>query len=251
MHKFLSKFIVIAVIVNLFTGIIAISLSDTALAQTPQTTTNPDGTQQIEEGDFLHFCMQWAASFNYGDAGPGFSTGLTSETVYLFEGEMLTSSEITNRKAQRYQEQIQFCMENPDKFINSNLEKFDLNVILKRGKQFLPEVTPELINFPEIPGTEGLDPAEGIPELIAFVYLIGLWLVGVAVFVQITIGGVRWLLSAGKPGEIEKAKSQITNAIFGLILLLSSYVILNTINPDLVNGIFETKPIGGGPTIPH
>ena len=137
-------------------------------------------------------------------------------------------------------------MENPDNFINNNLENFDLNVILDRGKQFLPTETPRLINFPEIPGTENLDPAEGIPELIAFVYLIGLWLVGIAVFVQITGGGVRWLLSAGKPGEIEKAKAQILNAIFGLILLLSSYVILNTINPDLINGVFVTKPIGVG-----
>jgi len=142
-------------------------------------------------------------------------------------------------------------MNDPQQFAEAVKNDFDLNVILKEGKQFLPIATPELINFPEIPGTEGLDPAEGIPELIAFVYLIGLWLVGIAVFVQITGGGVRWLLSAGKPGEIEKAKSQITNAIFGLILLLSSYVILNTINPDLVNGVFETKPIGGGPTIPH
>ncbi len=248
MHKFLSKFIVTMAIINIFIGMIAIGLSGIATAQT---TTNPDGTQTVDDDEFLHFCMQWAASFNYGDTGHKFSSGLTGETVYLFEGEMLTSSEITNRKAQKYQEQIQFCLENPDKFINSSLENFDLNVILMRGKQFLPTETPRLINFPEIPGTENLDPAEGIPELIAFVYLIGLWLVGIAVFVQITGGGVRWLLSAGKPGEIEKAKAQITNAIFGLILLLSSYVILYTINPDLINGVFVTKPIGGGPTIPH
>jgi len=227
MHKFLSKFIIIAVIVNLFTGIIAISLSDTALAQTPQTTINPDGTQQIVEEDFEAFCKMWAATgFDFGDTNGGVA-------------------------AAKYQEQVQLCLENPDNFINSNLENFDLNVILDRGKQFLPTETPRLINFPEIPGTENLDPAEGIPELIAFVYLIGLWLVGIAVFVQITGGGVRWLLSAGKPGEIEKAKAQITNAIFGLVLLLSSYVILNTINPDLINGVFVTKPIGGGPTIPH
>jgi len=224
MHKFLSKFIIIAVIVNLFTGIIAISLSDTAFAQTPQTTINPDGTQQIVEEDFEAFCKMWAAT------GFDFSSG--------------------DNPAADYQEQVGYCMENPDNFINNNLENFDLNVILDRGKQFLPTETPRLINFPEIPGTENLDPAEGIPELIAFVYLIGLWLVGIAVFVQITGGGVRWLLSAGKPGEIEKAKAQILNAIFGLILLLSSYVILNTINPDLINGVFVTKPIGTG-GLPH
>jgi len=229
MHKFLSKFIVIAVIVNLFTGIIAISLSDTALA-----IELPAGPEEAQNEEWRGFCSTWASSHHF-DVTPGTETDTPEGAEARAEWE--------NR--------FQSCMNDPQQFAEAVKNDFDLNVILKEGKQFLPIATPELINFPEIPGTEGLDPAEGIPELIAFVYLIGLWLVGIAVFVQITGGGVRWLLSAGKPGEIEKAKSQITNAIFGLILLLSSYVILNTINPDLVNGVFETKPIGGGPTIPH
>lgn len=245
MHKFLSKFIVIAAIVNLFIGIVAIGLSDIALAQDPETEINPDGTQQVKKEDFHHFCRIWATNFDYGDyfidyeaAGP--------EVIYIYEGKRYTWSQLSIEKNKKYQEQVKLCLDSPENFINQNMENFDLNMIIKQGKQVLPTESPRFIHFPEVPGTESLKPAEGIPELIAFVYLVGLWLVGAAVFVQITGGGVRWLLAAGKPGEIEKAKTQITNAIFGLILLLSSFVILNTINPDLVNGIFDLPPIGTG-----
>jgi len=98
-------------------------------------------------------------------------------------------------------------------------------------------------NLPEVPGTP--DPTKGIPELVAFIYGAALWIVGIAVFVQITIGGVQWLLSAAIPAQKKEAQTKITNAIFGLILLLSSYVIMNTINPDLVNTAFNLPEMVG------
>jgi len=249
MHRFLSKFIVTIVIVNMVIGIIAVGLSEMAFAQ--DITTTSDGAQRVKEDQFQRFCENWAAGkeFDYGSDAPVYYSG-PSGTTYLYEGEEVTRSQLLASQQKKYRAQIEVCLNNPQWFVNTNLEKFDLNIILRRGKQVLPTETPRLINFPEIPGTENLDPAKGIPELIAFVYLIGLWLVGIAVFVQITGGGVTWLLSAGKPGEIEKAKAQITNAIFGLVLLLSSYVILNTINPDLINGIFDPPNIGVG-GLPH
>jgi len=65
------------------------------------------------------------------------------------------------------------------------------------------------------------------------------------VFVQITVGGAQWLIGAAKPDEIAKAKSKIMNALIGLVLLLSSYVILNTINPDLVKTAFKLPDLVG------
>ncbi len=98
-------------------------------------------------------------------------------------------------------------------------------------------------NLPDVPGAP--DPTKGIPELVAFVYAFALWIVGLAVFVMITVGGVRWLISAAIPSEQAKAKAQILNAIFGLILLLSSYVILHTINPGLVKTAFQLPKLVG------
>lgn len=62
------------------------------------------------------------------------------------------------------------------------------------------------------------------------------YLIGVAVTIAIVfvmIGGIRYVIGAST-GEVGKAKDMITKAITGLVLLLFAYVILYTVNPDLV-----------------
>jgi len=110
--------------------------------------------------------------------------------------------------------------------------------------QEAPEIKVLAPNLPDVPGAPA-DPTEGIPELVAFAYSFALWIVGLVVFVQITVGGAQWLIGAAKPDEIAKAKSKIMNALIGLVLLLSSYVILNTINPDLVKTAFKLPDLVG------
>jgi len=86
------------------------------------------------------------------------------------------------------------------------------------------------IKLPGIPGSV-CGPAD---------YLSGLYklAVGIAVAlaaIMIVYGGILWSTSGGNASRQKEAKSHITQAIFGLVLLLASYLILNTINPDLVN----------------
>lgn len=52
--------------------------------------------------------------------------------------------------------------------------------------------------------------------------------------VMIMIGGVQYILGAANPEMVGQAKSRMTNAVVGLILILGAYVILNTVNPYLV-----------------
>lgn len=112
-----------------------------------------------------------------------------------------------------------------------------------RGLKVLPERDPYLENIPQVGGIS-IPKDGGIPGLVAFAYNIGLYIVGIVVLGQIMSGGAQWLLSAGNPSKIGEAKSRITNAIFGLIILMSSYVILTTINPDLVKNTFDLPSIG-------
>lgn len=48
------------------------------------------------------------------------------------------------------------------------------------------------------------------------------------------LGGARHLTSAGDPTKMSDARDQIFSGILGLIILLASYLILTTINPQLV-----------------
>jgi len=68
------------------------------------------------------------------------------------------------------------------------------------------------------------------------IYSWSFYIVGFAAFAMILFAGVVWFTSAGNASKISQARSYISNAILGLIILFSSYLILNTINPDLVKG---------------
>jgi len=72
-------------------------------------------------------------------------------------------------------------------------------------------------------------------EYIGGVYKFFVGIAGIVAVVMISLGGFIWLFSGGSPDKISKAKELILGAIFGLLLALGSYLILYTINPELIN----------------
>ena len=106
---------------------------------------------------------------------------------------------------------------------------------------FAEEQTLQL-NWPTSPGTSReLTADAGIAELVAYLYEWGI-LVGILIFFGILIyAGLRYLTSAGNPSKMQDAKKRIISGFSGVILLLGSYLILNTINPELTQ-IREISP---------
>ena len=86
-------------------------------------------------------------------------------------------------------------------------------------------------NYPPIGGVEA---SGGLIPYIRYVFLYGLATIGLAALIALVIGGLMYM-SAGSITKTDEAKKYIWGAIIGLLLGLSSYLILNTINPDLVN----------------
>jgi len=87
-----------------------------------------------------------------------------------------------------------------------------------------------------LPTPEGtVSTTTGIVDYIKTLYFFGIGLSGIIAMILIVIAGFQWVTAAGKMSTITQAKSRISNAIFGLVILLASYLILNTINPALVN----------------
>ncbi len=77
-----------------------------------------------------------------------------------------------------------------------------------------------------------------IPWIAEYVSAIFNWLmiiVGGVATVMIMVGGFIYLTAAGNQGQVGKGKEIITNALIGLLLAVGSYLILYTINPDLVS----------------
>lgn len=53
-----------------------------------------------------------------------------------------------------------------------------------------------------------------------------LGLAGIALFVTLLIGGFKFITSGGDPKNLASAKATLTYAIFGMILVAGSYLIL-------------------------
>lgn len=65
------------------------------------------------------------------------------------------------------------------------------------------------------------------------IFLIAIGLCGALAVIMIVIGGIQYMGDESIFGKTE-AKSHITSAIFGLLIALGAYALLNTINPDLL-----------------
>ncbi len=88
--------------------------------------------------------------------------------------------------------------------------------------------------IPLEPLTESAASGVTLSTYLADLFKIGIGLAGVFAVLMIVIGGISYIGGASNPSARSEAKSKITNAIFGLILAMASWLILNTINPDLL-----------------
>ena len=91
------------------------------------------------------------------------------------------------------------------------------------------------IDYPIISGIEIKAFSETIlPEYINYIFNFALVIGGLIVFGMLTWAGFKYLTSAGNPSIQKKAREKILASFLGLIILLSSYLILATIDPQLV-----------------
>lgn len=90
------------------------------------------------------------------------------------------------------------------------------------------------IDWPPSPSGEvTLDDDTSLAEMVKYFYEWIIAIAGLAVFFILVMAGFQYLTSVGDPGKMKDATDRIKSAIFGLVLLLSSYLILNLINPEL------------------
>jgi len=71
-----------------------------------------------------------------------------------------------------------------------------------------------------------------IPQAIGLGFVAGT----VIFFFMLLFGAIQWISSGGDKQGLEGARSKVTNAIIGLVILFSLWVVLN-----LINGFFNIK----------
>lgn len=66
-----------------------------------------------------------------------------------------------------------------------------------------------------------------LPTVIGTLINIFLSILGIIFLVLVLYAGFLWMTAAGDSGKVDKAKTLLTQAIIGLILILASYAIAN------------------------
>lgn len=87
-------------------------------------------------------------------------------------------------------------------------------------------------------------PGEGAPtttsvlltDYVRYIFNFIIAISGFIIFGVIVFSGVQLLTQAQNPGALGEAKSRIFDAIIGLIVIFGAYVLLTTINPQIIIG---------------
>jgi hypothetical protein len=81
----------------------------------------------------------------------------------------------------------------------------------------------------------GLVDNPNLGEYISYIFNSILQIAGVLAVLAIVFGGVYHLVSLGRGKITDEGKEWVKSGVFGLVLLMSSYLILYTINPNLIS----------------
>lgn len=87
------------------------------------------------------------------------------------------------------------------------------------------ELLTQSINNPVLTGISGLTGVEFFQRLLPALIAAGLIIGVVIFFFMLLIGAIQWISSGGDKGAVEAARGRITNAIIGLVVLLSLFAI--------------------------
>jgi hypothetical protein len=90
----------------------------------------------------------------------------------------------------------------------------------------------------------GVMTSDLLARYIKAIYTYGQMIAGILAAIVLMAGGLLWLTSAGNDAKITQAKELISGSIIGLVILFGSWILLNTINPALLNmQVITTKVV--------
>ena len=94
---------------------------------------------------------------------------------------------------------------------------------------------------------KGLGTGQTVSSYVPTIIMLGIALAALLAVVVIVVAGFMYITAAGNPGNVEKAKSYLLNAIIGLLIAIGYWLILQAINPDILKGelgALESAPAG-------
>jgi len=90
------------------------------------------------------------------------------------------------------------------------------------------------LSYPNVGNYRPTTTKTPLPLYIKYIFNFALLISALIIFGSLVYGGFRYVTSAGNSSALNDAKQQIFASILGLAILLASYIILTTVNPELI-----------------
>lgn len=104
----------------------------------------------------------------------------------------------------------------------------------------LPLSALALENFVSLAPIPGVSDQPTLSGFLSAVFRIGIIVAAFLAVIMIAFGGLEYMVSS-VPGIKTAGIERMKNALWGLLLILFAYIVLNTINPDILNFRFESS----------
>lgn len=99
---------------------------------------------------------------------------------------------------------------------------------------FISGQRPLEVDYPEVAGFKpGVITQDLLPKFVKYIFDFSVGLAGLIAVAVLIYAGFRYFMSAGNPAIQSYAKQRIAEALLGLGIILGSYLILTTVNPQL------------------
>jgi hypothetical protein len=111
------------------------------------------------------------------------------------------------------------------------------------GLAVLAATNEQEINLKPEGGLAGTVSSLTIGGIIAGFLKLALVIAAIVFFFVLVIGGIRWIISGGDKSQTEQARSQITAALVGLVIVFSAWAIAGLIGTffGVENNIFNLQ----------
>jgi len=127
---------------------------------------------------------------------------------------------------------------------------------IEAASQAIKETLTNLINkrkdlelkYPEILGLRPTTTEIGL-QFFQYLYTFFIWALGFIFLGSMVYGGIKWM-TAQTPEEVKIAQSRIIGSFVGVIIVLGSWIILRTIEPEFVAFFVEKHPSSEAPIPP-
>ena len=75
-------------------------------------------------------------------------------------------------------------------------------------------------------------------DIVRNLYILALFGAALFFFAQVVIGGISWIGAGGDPKALDSARSRITNAVIGLVIVVAAFAISVIVTSALGVNIF-------------